>query len=77
MEIEVAEGATILILIKKLISHFPKLQDLFLDEENNLHSWITILKNGRNVSIFEGLNTELVSGDIIAIFPPVAGGALF
>lgn len=41
---------------------------------NCLRSDVTILKNGRNVVFLEGLDTELNTGDRIAVFPPVVGG---
>ena len=44
------------------------------DASNRLRSDVTILKNGRNVVFLEGLDTELKTGDRIAVFPPVVGG---
>jgi molybdopterin synthase sulfur carrier subunit len=44
------------------------------DASNRLRSDVTILKNGRNIVFLGGLDTELSTGDRIAIFPPVVGG---
>jgi molybdopterin synthase sulfur carrier subunit len=33
-----------------------------------------ILKNGRNIHFLSGLDTQLDDGNLIALFPPVAGG---
>ncbi|MHA1968977.1 MAG: MoaD/ThiS family protein [Candidatus Hodarchaeales archaeon] len=35
---------------------------------------VIILINGRNINIFEGIETKLVNCDAIAIFPPTTGG---
>ncbi|MHA2242834.1 MAG: MoaD/ThiS family protein [Candidatus Thorarchaeota archaeon] len=45
-----------------------------LDENQEIKSDITILKNGREIRFLAGLETDLDSGDEISIFPIVAGG---
>jgi len=45
------------------------------DEKGNLRSYIKLLVNGRGLHLLEGLKTVLAEGDVVAIFPPVAGGA--
>ena len=57
-----------------MIGIYPPLQGLMLDENLQLGGWVVILINGRNMGIFEGTSTLLNEGDVIAIFPPVAGG---
>jgi molybdopterin synthase sulfur carrier subunit len=46
-----------------------------LDDKGNLRSYIKLLVNGRGLHLLQGLKTVLAEGDVIAIFPPVAGGA--
>ncbi|MHA2173236.1 MAG: ubiquitin-like small modifier protein 1 [Candidatus Hodarchaeales archaeon] len=74
VEIQLKHGSTVLNLLRELTIRFPDLQALFFNEDDHLHSWITILRNGRNINIFDGIQTMLEDNDLIAIFPPVAGG---
>ena len=50
------------------------MREALMSETGDLRDHIVILKNGRPIGIFGGLNTKLENDDIIAIFPPVAGG---
>lgn len=35
---------------------------------------LSVLKNGRDVTHQEGTDTTLEDGDVVSVFPPVAGG---
>jgi molybdopterin synthase sulfur carrier subunit len=39
-----------------------------------VRGFLQFLVNGRSISLFEGLNTKLSNGDVLAIIPPVGGG---
>jgi molybdopterin synthase sulfur carrier subunit len=39
-----------------------------------VRGFLQFLVNGRSISSFEGLNTKLSDGDVLAIIPPVGGG---
>lgn len=39
-----------------------------------VRGFLQFLINGRSASRFDGLNTELADGDVLAIIPPVGGG---
>jgi len=41
---------------------------------SEIRGFLQFLVNGRNISSFEGLDTELSDGDVLAIIPPVGGG---
>ena len=45
-----------------------------LDESGQLRSSVNILCNGKNIQYLNGLDTGLADEDVIAIFPPIAGG---
>ena len=48
--------------------------DRLFDQAGALLPAVNILKNGRNILFQDGLSTRLEEGDLIAVFPPVAGG---
>ena len=48
--------------------------DWIFDESGGIKKYVNILVNGRHIQSLSGLKTELVDGDEVAIFPPVAGG---
>lgn len=74
IEVAIPNGSTVVNLLGKILGIYPSLQKLILDNNLQLGSWVVVLINGRNMSIFEGINTQLNEGDVIAFFPPVAGG---
>lgn len=74
IEIEIEKGTTIFQLLEVLITQYNPLRERIFDEKNELREWIQILRNGRSIKFLNGLETTLKAGDIIALFPPVAGG---
>ena len=73
-EISLPEGASAGTLLKSLCEAHPALRAKLFDPAGNLKPYISVLKNGRNVASFQHLDTPLADGDVIALFPPVAGG---
>jgi len=62
--------------LKELIDEHPRLDDIIFKDtdENELSDSITVIKDGRNITYLNGLETELKEGDKLSIFPPVGGG---
>ncbi len=50
-------------------------EDLELfDEDGSLRDYVTIMRDGRAVTHVDGLETTLEGGEVLSVFPPVAGG---
>jgi molybdopterin synthase sulfur carrier subunit len=58
-------------VLRTLSEEFTEM-DLF--EEGELREYLTILRNGTDITHLEGLETALEDGDELSVFPPVAGG---
>lgn len=65
-------GATVGDVLEGITEEYPGV-DLF-DEEGQLREFLSVMKNGREITYLDGLETGLEEGDTISVFPPVAGG---
>ncbi|MFX0173585.1 MAG: ubiquitin-like small modifier protein 1 [Candidatus Hodarchaeota archaeon] len=74
IRIELQKETTIIQVLESLFDQFESLREEIFTEDNELKKWIQILKNGRNIKFLDGIQTKLNNGDVIAVFPPVAGG---
>lgn len=65
-------------LLDELVRKFGEkmLVQLYEPGTRKLRGIVHILVNGRSIDLIEGLKTPLKDGDVIAIFPPVAGGGI-
>jgi len=59
-------------VLRPLEEEYPELE--LFEKEGTLQEFITVLKNGREITYIDGLDTELEDGDTLSVFPPVAGG---
>ena len=73
-EITLPEGETVEGLLKGLCKVHPGLQGKLFDAAGEMKPYVIILKNGRNVASLQHLDTAIADRDVIAVFPPVAGG---
>ena len=73
IEVDLVKGDTVSQLMDYLCNTY-EIRDKLFDNKKNLKSWVSILKNGREIKFLEGFQTKLENGDEIAVFPPVAGG---
>ncbi len=63
-------------LLPRLCARYgPAFRRWVLDDKGALSQMGIVLVNGHDARDMQGLETELCSEDVIAIFPPVAGGA--
>ncbi|MBS7609220.1 MoaD family protein [Candidatus Bathyarchaeota archaeon] len=62
-------------LINYIADRFqPSFRNALLDDKGHVRKGFSILVNGREITFLKGLETKLKDGDIVAIFPPIAGG---
>lgn len=73
-EISLPEGETVGGLLKGLCKVHPGLQGKLFDVAGEPKPYVIILKNGRNIVSLQHLDSVIADGDVIALFPPVAGG---
>lgn len=73
IELHLKDDANISQLLDELLLD-SKIKAIILDDDQEIKSEITLLKNGREIRFLEGLKTKLDEGDEISIFPMVAGG---
>ncbi|WP_227353438.1 ubiquitin-like small modifier protein 1 [Haladaptatus salinisoli] len=74
VSVDVEPGDTVGDALDALLEPRPELEDRVLDEDGRLRDHINVLRSGTNVFTENGLETELESGDELALFPPVSGG---
>ncbi len=74
MELIEPEGRTIGQLFAELGDRYPKLRQEMFTPAGELKEFINIFINGRNIAFLKDMATPLSDSDIIALFPPVAGG---
>jgi len=67
-------GETVGGLLENLCGTYPGLRQHLFDSAGRTKPHIIILKNGRNIASLQQLQTPIDEDDVIALFPPVAGG---
>ncbi|MFC7116134.1 ubiquitin-like small modifier protein 1 [Natronoarchaeum sp. GCM10025703] len=66
------EEATVGDVLRELDEEHPELE--VFDTDGSPREYITVMKNGKDITHMEGMETRLDDGDTISAFPPVAGG---
>jgi len=69
----VGDDATVGDVLTTLEGEYDGLEGRLL-EEGQIRPQLSVLKNGRNVVHMAGAETSLEAGDVVSVFPPVAGG---
>ena len=74
---EVVEGATDLAsALEELARRFGTkfVKQLYSQKDNRIRETVSVMVNGKMADLRHDLKTPLKDGDVVAIFPPVAGG---
>ncbi|WP_222919909.1 ubiquitin-like small modifier protein 1 [Natrinema sp. SYSU A 869] len=69
----VDDDATVGDVLSGLETEYDGLEGQLL-EDGAVRPQLSVLKNGRNVVHMAGVDTSLEEGDVVSVFPPVAGG---
>lgn len=70
----VDDDATVGDVLAILESEHDGLEGRLLDDDGAIGPHLSVLKNGRDVTHIDGVETTLEDGDTLSVFPPVAGG---
>ena len=70
------QPVTITLVLNVLAKRYGKdfFEYVFDRRGGQVRSFLQFLVNGRSASTFDGLETKLADGDVLAIIPPVGGG---
>ena len=71
---ELPDESTVADLFRDLTADNPDLSGRVLTDGGGVSNSVTVTKNGKHVSLFDGAETELSDGDVIRAAPPVHGG---
>ncbi len=72
---DLPDGGTVADAVSGLGDRFgQEFRKQVLDERGQPSESLRILVNGQNIASLQGAETKLKNGDVLAIFPPVAGG---
>lgn len=76
MEFPKGETVTVSRLLKQLGENCGKdfIEYVYDIKTGEVKGFLQFLVNGRSISSFDGLDTKLEDGDVLAIIPPVGGG---
>lgn len=74
IEVVLEDEDTVGSVLARLAAEYPALGEHIFDRDGNLEGYINVFVNGRSIRFLDGLHTRLSEDDVLALFPPVAGG---
>ena len=76
LEFPKGETVTVNSVVGRLAERYGKgfKEYVYDSKTEEVKGFLQFLVNGRSVSSFDGLDTRLADGDVLAIIPPVGGG---
>jgi molybdopterin synthase sulfur carrier subunit len=71
-----SENVTVKRVLKKLAEQYGKgfIEYVYEHKTDEVKGFLQFLVNGRSILSFNGFETKLAHGDVLAIIPPVGGG---
>lgn len=69
------EGATVGDAVQALVGRHPALASQLLTADGELHRFVNVYLNGRDVRYLSGLATPVEERDEIRLLPAIAGGS--
>ncbi len=74
LELELPDDSSVQQILDHLFSLHPRLKPELVTEQGELQQYVSLFVLGRDIRYLEGLKTKLQRGQVLDIFPPVAGG---
>jgi molybdopterin converting factor small subunit len=68
------DGTTVRDFLLEMFEHVDESFGKFVLPKGRLNDVVTILKNGKNINLLSGLDTEIEDGDVISVMHPSIGG---
>lgn len=68
------DGATVGDAVRTLVGRHPALASQLLTPDGDLHRFVNVYLNGRDVRYLKGLATPVEERDEIRLLPAIAGG---
>lgn len=75
VEFDLAEDTTIRQLVDEIVTTYPQMRTVLLNDEGDLYGHVHVFINGRDAPYLEdALDTKISQDDSIDVFPAVGGG---
>jgi molybdopterin synthase sulfur carrier subunit len=75
VEFDLEHGITAQELLDAIVTRFPPMKKELLNPEGRLYGHVHFFVNGRDVQFLEDdLQTKIMPGDVVNVFPAVGGG---